>query len=81
MLRERKNPAVDVMYKDLVKQHGLLWLYSSIFVVLPRLLPKVVVMWFKTRGTRNYYPFFEFEPLLDRSLWEIRQEFNLLPLL
>lgn len=80
-LRDRKNPAVDVMYKDLVKQHGLLWLYSSIFVVLPRLLPEIVVMWFKARGTRKYYPFFDFEPLLDRSLWEIRQEFNLLPLL
>lgn len=25
-LRERKNPAVDVMYDDLVKRQGLLWL-------------------------------------------------------
>ncbi|MGI8503706.1 MAG: hypothetical protein ACR2LR_21625 [Hassallia sp.] len=62
-------------------QHSLLWLYSSIFVVLPRLLPKVVVMWFKTRGTRKYYPFFDFEPLLDHSLLEIRSCFGLLPLL
>ena len=80
-LRERKNPAVDVIYQDLVKQHGLLWLYSSIFVVLPRLLPEIVVMWFKTRQRQKYYPFFDFQPLLNCSVLEIRQEFELLPLL
>lgn len=77
-LRDRKNPAVDVMYDDLVKQHGLLWLYSSIFIVLPRLLPELVVMWFKSREARKYYPFFDYEPLLDYSVLEIRQKFGLL---
>lgn len=76
-LRDRKNPAVDVMYDDLVKQHGLLWLYGSIFIVLPRLLPELVVMWFKSRGARKYYPFFNYEPLLNYSLLEIRQKFGL----
>lgn len=77
-LRDRKNPAVDVMYDDLVKQHGLLWLYGSIFIVLPRLLPELVVMWFKSRGVQEYYPFFNYEPLLNYSLLEIRQKFGLL---
>jgi hypothetical protein len=80
-LRERKNPAVDVMYKDMVKRHGLLWLYCSIFLVLPRLLPEVVAIWFKTRKTRKYYPFLDYEFLLDRSLLDIRQEFDLLTLI
>ncbi|BAZ22156.1 hypothetical protein NIES4073_30380 [Kalymmatonema gypsitolerans NIES-4073] len=80
-LRDRKNPAVDVMYDDLVKRQGLLWLYGSILAVLPRFLPELVMMWFKTRGSRKYYPFFDFEPLLDRSVLDIRQEFGLLPLL
>jgi hypothetical protein len=84
-INTRKNPkirpAIDIMYDDLIKQHGVLWLYSSIFFVLPRLLPEVMSIWFKTRGTRKYYPFFAYESLLNRSLLEIRQEFNLLPLI
>jgi hypothetical protein len=80
-LRDRKNPAVDVMYDDLVKRQGLLWLYGSILVVVLRFLPELVLMWFKARGPRKYYPFFDFEPLLDRSLIDIRQEFKLLPFL
>ncbi|MDZ7958620.1 MAG: hypothetical protein RMY34_12200 [Aulosira sp. DedQUE10] len=77
-LRERKNPAVDVMYADLIKQHGIVWLYSSILFILPQLLPELVVIWFKTRGHRKYYPFFGYEPLLNRSLLDIRHEFDLL---
>jgi len=73
------KPAIDIMYDDLLKEHGVLWLYASILVVLPRLLPEVVVMWFKTRGSRKYYPFLDYDPLLDTSLLEIRQEFDLLP--
>jgi len=72
------KPAIDIMYDDLVKEHGVLWLYASILVVLPRLLPELVVMWFKTRGDRKYYPFLDYEPLFDLSLLEIRQEFDLL---
>ncbi|MEC4811745.1 MAG: hypothetical protein SAK29_00420 [Scytonema sp. PMC 1069.18] len=72
------KPAIAIMYKDLVKQHGLLWLYGSILLVIPRLLPELIVMWFKTRGERNYYPFFDYEPLLDTSLLEIRQTFDIL---
>ncbi|WP_414589292.1 hypothetical protein [Scytonema sp. PCC 10023] len=73
------GPAVSIMYDDLVKQHGLLWLYGSIFLVLPRLLPELIMMWFKTRKRHRYVPFLNFEPLLDRSLLDIRQEFDLLP--
>lgn len=75
------KPAIDIMYDDLVKEHGVLWLYASIVIVLPRLLPEVVKIWFKTRGSRKYYPFLDYEPLLNRSLLEIRQEFGLLTLL
>ena len=38
-LKMRKNPAVDVMYEDLIKCHGVIWLYFSIIFVLPRLVP------------------------------------------
>jgi hypothetical protein len=69
------------MYDDLIKQHGVLWLYSSILVVLPRLLPEIITIWFKTRGYRQYYPFLDYEPLFDISLLEIRQNFHLLPLM
>jgi hypothetical protein len=78
-LRERKNPAVNVMYDDLVKRHGVLWLYGSIFVVLPQLLPEIVSMWQKTRKRQNFVPFLDFEPLLARSLFSIREEFELFP--
>ncbi len=82
-IRTRKDPkirpAIDIMYDDLIEQHGLLWLYSSILLVLPRLLPEVLTIWFKTRSTRKYYPFLDYEPLLNCSLLEIRQDFDLLP--
>ena len=82
-IRTRKDPeikpAIDIMYQDLIEQHGILWLYSSILFVLPRLLPEVVSIWFKTRRTRKYYPFLDYEFLLDRSLLEVRQDFDLLP--
>ncbi len=84
-LRTRKDPkirpAIDIMYEDLIKQHGVLWLYSSIVFVLPRLLPEVIAIWVKTRGTRKYYPFLDYESLLNCSLLEIRQDFDLLPLI
>jgi hypothetical protein len=75
------KPAISIMYDDLVKEHGVLWLYVSILVVLLQLLPDVVGIWFKTRGTRKYYPFLDYELLLDRSLLDIRQEFELLTLI
>ncbi|MDJ0736796.1 MAG: hypothetical protein QNJ47_22475 [Nostocaceae cyanobacterium] len=82
-IRTRKDPkirpAIDIMYDDLIKQHGVLWLYSSILFVLPQLLPEVITIWFKTRGRRKYYPFLNYESLLNRSLLEIRQDFDLLP--
>jgi hypothetical protein len=78
-LRESKNPAVDVMYDDLIKRHGVLWLYSSILVVLPQLLPELILMWIKNRQRQHFVPFLNFEPLLERSLLDIRQEYNLLP--
>lgn len=75
------KPAIRIMYDDLVKQHGVLWLYASILVVLPQLLPEVMGIWWKTRGTRKYYPFLDYHLLLDRTLLDIRQEFNLLILM
>ncbi len=84
-IRTRKDPkikpAIDIMYDDLIKEHGVLWLYSSILFVLPRLLPEIIIIWFKTRGTRKYYPFLNYESLLNRFLLEIRQDFELLPLI
>ena len=75
------KPAIAIMYRDLIKQHGRLWLYSSILFVLPRLMPELVYIWWKTRTSRKYYLFLNYEPLLGRSLLEIRQEYDLLPLI
>lgn len=80
-LRMKNSPAVDVMYADLIKNKGARWLYGSILRVLPGVLVVLVPIWFKTRNWQKRLPFLEFEPLLDRPLLEIRQEFNLLPLM
>ncbi|WP_414621057.1 hypothetical protein [Calothrix sp. CCY 0018] len=77
----RKNPAVDVMYEDLIKRHGVIWLYLSIFTVLPRLLPELILIYFKTRNRSDRVPFLEFESLLNRPLLDIRQEFGILDLI
>ena len=73
------RPAIRVMYDDLIKEHGVVWLYASIFIVLPQLLPELISMWLKSRHRLQWVPFLDFESLLDRSLQEIREEFDLLP--
>lgn len=83
------RPAIDIMYDDLIKEHGTLWLYGSILSVLPRLFPELIAMRFKTRKRSRYVPFLNFEELRMRerkraggiSLLDIRQQFDLLPLL
>lgn len=75
------SPAIKLMYDDLVKEHGVIWLYSSIFLVLPQLLPELISIWRKSRQRDRFVPFLDFEPLLDLSLLEIRQKFDLLPFL
>jgi hypothetical protein len=72
------RPAIDIMYNDLIKQHGRLWLYSSIFLVLPRLLLEVIKIWLQTRSREKFYPFFKYEDWQNCSLLEIRQEYDLL---
>jgi hypothetical protein len=44
------SPAIQVMYDDLIREHGVIWLYTSIFAVLPQLLPELISMWSKSRG-------------------------------
>ncbi|WP_223280205.1 hypothetical protein [Nostoc sp. PA-18-2419] len=78
-LRERQNPSVNVMYEDLLKRYGLIRLYSSIFSQSLRLVPEFISMWLKTRNHKTFLPFLNLEPMLDRSLLEIRQEFDLFP--
>ncbi|MBW4618936.1 MAG: hypothetical protein KME17_06210 [Cyanosarcina radialis HA8281-LM2] len=75
----RRTPAVDVMYEDMIREKGVLWLYGAILRNLPPLIPELISIWFKTRNRSKRLPFLEFEPLLDRSLLDIRQEFDLLP--
>ena len=77
-LKMKNSPAVDVMYADMLAEKGVLWLYSAVVRVLPRLIPELILIWFKTRNRQQRLPFLEFEPLLDRSLASIRQEFDLL---
>jgi hypothetical protein len=77
-LKMKDSPAVDVMYDDMIRDKGVLWLYSSVLRVLPALILVLIPIWFKTRRRQQLVPFLEFEPLLDRSLLDIRQEFDLL---
>lgn len=77
-LKMKNTPAVDVMYDDMIREKGILWLYGAVLRVLPPLVPELISIWFKTRKRQNRVPFLEFEPLLDRSLLDIRQEFSLL---
>jgi hypothetical protein len=77
-LQMKDSPAVDVMYDDMIREKGSLWLYGAVLRVLPKLIPTLIPIWFKTRNRQNLVPFLDFEPLLDRSLLDIRQEFDLL---
>jgi hypothetical protein len=77
-LNMKDSPAVDVMYADMIKEKGTLWLYSSVLKVLPLLIVELIPIWFKTRHRQKLLPFLEFEPLLDRTLIDIRQEYDLL---
>jgi hypothetical protein len=74
----KNSPAVDVMYDDMIKEKGARWLYGAVLKELPSLIPALVRIWFKTRNWKKRLPFLEFEPLLDRSLLDIRQEFDVL---
>lgn len=75
------GPAIRIMHDDLIKQHGWIGLYGSIFWVLPRLIPELYKIWLKTHKRQHFVPFVNFEPLLDRSLRSIRQEYDLFPLI
>jgi hypothetical protein len=55
-----------------------LWLYGAVLRVLPALIPALIPIWFKTRKRQKLLPFLEFEPLLDHTLLDIRQEYDLL---
>jgi hypothetical protein len=78
-LQMKNSPAVDVMYADMIKEKGVLWLYGAVLRVLPTLIPALIPIWFKTRNRQKLLPFLEFEPLLYRTLLDIRQEYDLLP--
>jgi hypothetical protein len=80
-LNPHVTPAVDVMYADMIKEKGILWPYGSVLRVLPALIPVLIPIWFRTRKRQKLLPFLEFEPLLDRTLLSIRQEYDLLPLI
>ncbi|MEM8810815.1 MAG: hypothetical protein AAGF01_32800, partial [Cyanobacteria bacterium P01_G01_bin.38] len=80
-LEMRNTPAVDVMYDDMIREKGALWLYGAILRVLPPLIPELISIWAKTRRREKRVPFLDFHPLLDRSLLDIRREFDLLRLI
>ncbi|MCU0546342.1 MAG: hypothetical protein MUE44_29945 [Oscillatoriaceae cyanobacterium Prado104] len=77
-LKMRNSPAVDIMYDELIKEKGVLWLYGSMLSVLPGLISELLPIWLKTRKRQKILPFLEFEFLLDRPLLDIRQEYDLL---
>lgn len=78
-LTMKDSPAVDVMYADLIREKGAFWLYRTVLSVLPGVFLEVIPIWFQTRHRQKLLPFFEFEPLLERSLHDIRQDYALLP--
>lgn len=79
-LEMRDTPAATAMYNDLIREKGALWLYRTVLKVLPTLLPELTSIWVKVRErSAERVPFLEFEPLLDRSILDIRQEFELFP--
>lgn len=80
-LMMKDSPAVNVMYKDMLQEKGTIWLYKAVFRVLPGVILELIPIWFKTRNRQKRLPFLEFEALLDRSLLNIRQEFDLLSLM
>jgi hypothetical protein len=79
-LKMKNSPAVDVMYVDMIKEKGALWLFGAVLKVLPAVTLALIPIWFKTRKRQKLLPFLDFEPLLDRSLLDIRQEYDLLEL-
>lgn len=80
-LQMKNSPAVDVMYDDMIREKGALWLYGAVLSVLPSVLIDLIPIWIRTRNRQKLLPFLDFEPLLERSLLDIRQEFDLLSLL
>lgn len=79
-MRQNNASVIDIMYNDMIRDKGALWLYGNILKVLPPLMPELISLWFKTRNRKQRVPFLDFEPLLNRSLLDIRQEYDLLPL-
>jgi len=65
----------------MIREKGTLWLYGSILRVLPGVILELIPIWFQTRNRQKLLPFLDFEPLMERSLFDIRQEYNLMPLL
>lgn len=78
-LRDRDDPSVSITFDDVVKERSPLSWYSWVVITLLRVLPEIFMMWFETRDHQKPWLYFDFEPMLDRSLIEIRQEFELLP--
>jgi len=77
-MADRKDPAVSALLNDVMKgQNAFSW-YSWAVVSLLLVLPEIVVMWFQTRGHQKSWSYYEYEPMFERSLLEIRQEFSLL---
>jgi hypothetical protein len=74
----KDSPAVEVMYADMIREKGVMCLYDAVLKALPALIPALISIWFKTRNRQKRLPFLEFEPLIDRSLLETRQDLGLL---
>lgn len=77
-LRDFDDPSVSFTLDDVTRNQSKLSFYSSVAITLLLVLPEILMMWFETRGHQKLWLYFDFEPLLDRSLIEIRQEFELL---
>ncbi len=75
------SPSVHLLYEDLLKERGAFWVYTSVIFMVLQLLPELIFLWLKTRDRQRWVPFMDFDPLLDRPLLEIRQDFDLLPLM
>ena len=77
----RKTPAVEVIYGDVIREKGVLWLGLRVLKVIPSFIPELISIYFKTRLRNKRVPLLEFPSWLERSVNDIRQEFDLLELL
>jgi hypothetical protein len=77
----KNSPAVDLMYNDMVKEKGKMWLTYEIIKCLPKLMYNGFLLRFLTLGWGKKLPFLNYNSLLELPLDQIRKEYSLIHIL